>query len=181
MEEKKLNRFEVHPQRNLAPEEVERYWCLLHEHNLLAARLCTIDSPSVEDALGVIQRFPYQFYYVKVGGDITAEFMLEGFTGESAQIHFSMHPLNSTRISLLLAREVSDMILTTWKKLGSSQPYVRSLYGLTPSTNRPALFFIRRAGFLRKATLPYGIRDRGQVVDAVLTVKTDSEVGHGWN
>jgi len=173
-------KYEVHRQCELSPEEVTRYWSHIYECDLLSRRICHIINPTVEDALHLVQQYPYQFYYVKSGGEMVAEFMLEGFTGEAAQIHFSMNPQNPFIFSLQLAREVSNDVLTKWQKKGNKQPFLRSLYGMTPSSNRPALLFIRRAGFLRKAVLPYGIYDRGELADAVLTVKTREGVMYGW-
>lgn len=162
--------YEVYPHRHLPPDVVEAYWGALEEAGTLALRFCNMDNPTVKDAMAVTARFPQQFYYVHEDDKVVAEFMLENFTGKAAQIHFSMHPNNPLSKSLTLASEVSSAILDVWKNT-IGEPYLDTLYGLTPTTNRPACVFVLRTGFKKMGILPSGIIDRGVVTDAMMTIK----------
>lgn len=104
---------------------------------------------------------------------LTAEFALCNFTGKAAQVHFSMHPDNKPQYSLHLARVVTDKILNEWSEQGDPDaPFLYSIFGLTPVTNRPACAFVRRVGFKKVGTLPMGQRINGnEFVDAMITIK----------
>ena len=106
-------------------------------------------------------------------GELTAEFALCNFTGKAAQVHFSMHPDNKPHYCLHLARVITDQILNEWSEQGNPDaPFLYSLYGLTPVTNRPACAFVRRVGFKKVGTLPMGQRINGnEFVDAMITIK----------
>lgn len=110
--------------------------------------------------------------------EVIAEFTLEGFVGKAAMVHFSMHPGNTPQYSLKLAREVTDSILTTWSEPINGSPFLYTLYGLTPVTNRAACAFVQRVGFKKLGILPKGQMEDGEhYVDALITIKERKDGG----
>lgn len=159
---------------SLLPEDVvETYWQTLYMENTLRFRLCDTIDPTFEDVKDIIRRAHGQMYMVI---DITtkeavAEFMLENFTGRSAQVHFSMHPRNNFKDSIKIGNYANDTVLNEWIHPEYNGPYLESLFGLTPVTNRAACLFIRRCGYKKIGVLPKGIKDRGKIVDAMITIR----------
>lgn len=103
--------------------------------------------------------------------EIIGEFTLENFTGLAAQIHCCLHPERGASQNLRTACFAVNEVLQEWKN-GNGSPYVETLYGVTPITNRVSTLFNQKVGFRRIGILPKGITDHtGTVVDAVLTVK----------
>ena len=100
---------------------------------------------------------------------IMAEFTLENFIGRSAQIHFSMHPETTPHEAFMLGRTATDRVLHDWKLY--NQPYLDSLYGLTPTLNRPACAFVQRCGFKKLGVLRGAQHWRGEPCDAMITTK----------
>ena len=86
--------------------------------------------------------------------EVRADFSLEGFVGKAAMVHFSMHPDNPPQYSMKLAREVTDSVLQEWSEPESGSPFLYTLYGLTPVTNRAACVFVQRCGFKKIGILP---------------------------
>ena len=152
------------------------YWTALYEANLLRHRLCDTKNPTLKDVNDMLADptvLTFNVFDPERNG-LTAEFALTSFTGKAAQVHFSMHPDNKPQYSMMLAREVTDTILNDWREQGKPDtPFLYSLFGLTPVTNRPACAFVRRVGFKKVGTLPRGQRVNGsECVDAMITIKT---------
>ena len=156
------------------------YWKTLHDSNLLRLRLCDVEDPTVLTVAEMLYSTLGQtMFNVVVNSQIVAEFALTNFTGKSAMVHFSMHPENTPQQSLHYARAVTDDVLNVWhERENPSVPYLYSLYGLTPVTNRAACAFVQRVGFRKIGTLPKGQRVNGsEYVDAMITIKARKEDG----
>jgi hypothetical protein len=165
----------IRPLLYLDKTQVQLYWQTLYMHDTLRFRLCDVNKPTWSDVLEMIVRMGKNMYHVVVEDEIVCDFMLEGFTGKAAQVHFSMHPNNGFKHSLEIAEYVSDQILNHWKA-APDETYLDTLYGLTPITNRAACIFALKTGFKKIGILPCGIKDRGKIVDAMLSIK---ETRHG--
>jgi len=166
--------YGVQPALDLPQLWLYNYWKALLDADLLKYRLCDVKDPMVEDALAMLGRIGLlSFNVVDVErAAIVADFSLEGFVGKAAMVHFSMHPDNPPQYSMKLAREVTDDILNIWCESGSDSPFLYTLYGLTPVTNRAACAFVRRVGFRKIGTLPHGqMVDGREYVDAQITIK----------
>ena len=151
------------------------YWTALYDANLLRHRLCDTKKPTLKDVNDMLADPTVLTFNVfdPERNELTAEFALTSFTGKAAQVHFSMHPDNKPQYSMMLAREVTDKILNEWSEQEHPDaPFLYSLFGLTPVTNRPACAFVRRVGFKKVGTLPGGQRVNGsEFVDAMITIK----------
>ena len=158
-----------------APDNfVREYWEALMDTDRMKMRFCNVEKPTLTDVQQCHCDPRVQCFYTwdNERHRLTADFMLENFTGKSAQIHFSMHPDNSFKYSLALGRQITDQMIDDWRILGTDEFYLRSIYGLTPESNRAALLYNLRVGFKKVAVLPYGILDRGKLVNAVIVIKT---------
>lgn len=170
-----IHTFMVVPAKSIPPQKLFDYWNALYKKGTLKYRFSNITKPTPIKALNMMQDEMYQVYHVMDTntGLLIGEFALENFTGKAAQIHFSMHPNNETKVNLDMARTVADMILNEWKDLNdTSKPFLETLYGMTPVDNRVACLFVLRVGLKKVGILPNGITYLGQVTDAMLTVIT---------
>lgn len=146
------------------------YWNSIIDADLLKLRLCDVVNPTIADAYKAAIPGSYMVYD-KEEERIVAEFLLNGFIGKACQVHFSMRPSNSPQQSMKLAREITSSVLNEWKTV-DGEPYLMSLYGLTPVCNRAACAFVRRVGFKKIGILPGGQWTDGKAVDAMITLKT---------
>lgn len=154
-------KIKIVPLLSLPKDQVEYYWQSLYMEGTLEKRMCDLINPTWSDVKDMIVRMGRSMYMIQnQDNDLVAEFMLENFTGNAAQVHFSMAPKLSLGQMLQIGTEVSDLVTKGM-----------TLYGLTPVTNRPACLFVLKTGFKKLGILPEGIRDRGEVVDAMITVK----------
>lgn len=152
---------------SLPHDNVEFYWQTLYKEGYLDFRLCNVDNPTWEDVKEMIHRMgDTMFAVVNEKAEIQGEFMLENFTGLAAQIHFSIKPGQHVSSAVRLMRWASDEVL--------HHGFIKTLYGLTPVTNRAARIYNVRAGFKCIGTLPNGIKDRGKIVDGLIMVKEAS-------
>lgn len=168
---------EVRVQARCDPKDIETYWETLLEADTLKYRLCDIIKPSMYNVRLMTGRPFIQQYYIWDNATqprpmITGEFMLENFTGKAAQVHFSMHPGNAFRYSVETAKKFTDLVLNFWTlRRDPTKPFLKTMYGLTPVTNRVASFFNQRVGFKKIGIIPSGMKDRGKIVDGILTIK----------
>jgi hypothetical protein len=166
------------PLLQLPEPVVRKYWQDLEDSGGLKYRMCHINEPTWENVKQVIAATGNSMYHViSKHMDVVGEFTLENFIGKSAQVHFSMHPGNKTRFSLDLANSVADDILFQWKSSVDGGPYLYSMFGLTPVTNRAACIFVQRCGFKKVAILPGGALHEGKPVDAMVTIRKGIDNG----
>lgn len=167
--------YMVVPAISLSDAQKRVYWQSLSDADTLKYRWADMDNPTVNGVMDAHEGKHNFFVMDCEDGDIVAEFVLCNFLAKTAQVHFSMRPQNDARLSIFLADKVTDHILEDWKQTDDlEENFLRSIYGLTPTDNRVACIFIRKAGFKRVGTLPGGATYFGKNTDAVLTIKTRS-------
>lgn len=155
---------------------VVAYWSELYHADTLKYRFPEGASPGIEIPLSKLEDTTCLTYLVQgAGGSVIAEFTLENFTGKSAMIHFSTSPTLSPKVRLYLASMLAHEIVNTWRQ-PNGEPYLDSLYGMTPSDNRVACIFVQKAGFKKLGVLPSGSKYLGGVCDAMITVKTSERL-----
>lgn len=163
----------IRPLGVMSAQDIMDYWEALAQTDHLANRLCDVENPTVETALDMCMRFRSSMYYMlDEHHKVIGEFMLENFSGKSAQIHFSMRPDNDTRLSLTAARKVIDNLLNVWKVVNSDEPYLRTLFGLVPELNKRAVAFCSHTQLSIVHKIPFGSEYLGEICDAVLFMKT---------
>ena len=167
---------EAVPPYTLPVDAVESYWAALEDSGRLKYRLCDTKDPDFSDVLRMIKLNGPHLYFVEFPDvlPIAAEFMLNNFSGKAAQIHFSLHPQLPTRLGLPMVRHIVESIFDWQTQDG--KPYLDSLFGLTPVTNRAACIFVLKVGFKKRFVLPSGMWDRGEAVDAMVTTFTREDL-----
>lgn len=173
-----MDNLVILPAANAPYESVRAYWEALKEADTIKYRLCDIADPGY-DEVAIMYSNPALNCFVIIDTKtlfVKGEFMLENFTGRSAQVHFSMHPDNGFKESIAIGTWANDTALATWKH-PEGGPYVKSLFGLTPMSNRVACLFIQRCGYKKIGVLPSGITDRGEVVDAMISIRAGGDNG----
>ena len=165
----------VVPLISLPSQTIKDYFQALVDYDLLKERLCNIIDPSWSTVKILLERYGQQIYFVVDPAQdckILGEFLLESFIGKAAQIHFSVHPENNFSFSLEMCRYTMDRVLNKWSCRGNKdEPYLLTLYGLTPVTNRAACIFVLRAGMKKVGILPNSINYKGAVVDSMVTTR----------
>lgn len=167
------------PSSGLSDEALLQYWGELEAAGTLKFRWSNFKNPTAREILEYtkrpdIQRIYHSYNMVDVEtGVIVADFALENFTGRAAQVHFSMRPGNDSRTSLLMADQVTDMLIETWPDMENTfDTYLDTLYGLTPVNNRVACIFVQKAGFRKMGILPRGSSYLGEICDTLITTKS---------
>lgn len=164
--------YKIKPLLYFEIDKVEEYFQLLDVHDFLSSRFCDCKNPKWLDVLGIINaRKGLHMYGVEnTDGRIVGEFHLEQFTGLSAMMHFSMSPEVSFPEKIKIGRFVLDYLFSKWIDSKTGKPYLRSVFGLTPSDNRAALVLARKVGFKVLGVLPSGIISKGKPTDATISV-----------
>jgi hypothetical protein len=158
-----------------SPSKVAEYWNDLINADKLKYRMSDVVSPKMPEVMSMIRRSGDHMYMVsrEKKCTIVAEFMLEGFTGRSAQVHFSMHPDNSLPDNTTIVKSTLRSILSKWRHPDDrSQPYLDSLFGLTPVHNRRACIFVLRAGMKKMGTIKSACSYMGHICDGMLSTVT---------
>ena len=162
------------PLLSQAQDKVQYYFQQLYAADTLKYRFSDLDNPQWLDVLEVIQRMGQGMYLVlDCDSNLVAEFTLESFTGQSAQLHFCMHPDIDIQEKLVIARHTLEHILLHWINPSTRQPFLKSVYGLTPIPNRVACIFALKAGFKKLGILPGGCTYMGKTEDAMISVATN--------
>ncbi|RKZ80039.1 MAG: hypothetical protein DRQ35_03040 [Gammaproteobacteria bacterium] len=163
----------VVPSSSLEREQVQWYWNALAEADTLQYRWSDVVEPKADEVGALHYVTPNTYFVVDVATRLPiAEFALCNFTGKAAQVHFSMHPVNPTSVSLFLAEHTTNLILNNWAEVENlEKSYLDTLYGVTPKKNRVACLFIRKVGFTQLGVIPSGTMFKGEVDDALLTIK----------
>ena len=147
-------------------DKLQYYWQLLAMHDMLALRFPDIENPTWTDVQQVIGRNGQNMYYlVNSEGEILTEVTLDHTLGKTALLHFSISPLLHPHKKLLLGRFMPWQILTQWKD-SNGEPFVETLLGMTPVSNKAACRFVRKCGFTPIATVP---ADKDQLMLTYLT------------
>lgn len=159
---------------------VQYYWQTLAMHDTLKYRLSDVEDPTWSDVLGMIRNCGKHMYMVLDDEKVVGEFMLENFTGKSAQVHFSMHPENSFKYNLQICRYGLVQILSRWKSADDDQhPFLDSLFGLTPVNNRRACIFVLKAGFRKLGVIRAASSYCGHICDGMITTAIREDLEYG--
>ena len=165
---------DIVPLMSQKQDDVQYYFQQLYAADTLKYRFSDLDNPQWLDVLEIIQRMGQGMYLVRdCDRNLVAEFTLEGFTGQSAQLHFSMHPGINIREKLVIARHTLEHILLHWINPATTRPFLKSVYGLTPIPNRVACIFALKAGFKKLGILPGGCTYMGKTADAMISVASN--------
>lgn len=147
-------------------DKLQYYWQLLAMHDMLALRFPDIKEPTWTDVQQIIGRNGQNMYYlVNSEGEILTEVTLDHTLGKTALLHFSISPLLHPRKKLLLGRFMPWQILTQWTD-DNGAPYVETLLGMTPVSNKAACRFVKKCGFTPMAIVP---ADNDQLMLTYLT------------
>lgn len=148
----------------LKPDGVQEYFKVLLDADLLRHRLSDIQNPTVDQAILNVTKHTY----CVLEDGIIAEFALEGFTGRSAQCHFSMHPDNDAVKNKEISHFIHNEILNVWKR-DDGFPYLDSLYGIQSVKNRAGCLFALRMGFKKLGIIESACHSDGEVTDGMLS------------
>ncbi len=170
-----LPKYAAVPLLHLPVDQVQTYFQTLGVYDTLRYRFSDLDDPKWDDVIGIIQRVGKQMYMVLDQYQrVVAEFMLEGFTGQSAQIHFSFHPeLLTIQEKFEVGKYVLRTLFHDWTDPKTEKPFLQSVYGLTPLPNRVACIFALKAGFKKLGILPGGCKYLGGIEDAMISVASN--------
>ena len=135
-------------------DDLQYYWQSLYMHDMLRWRFPDIKEPTWTDVQQVIGRNGENMYYlVDSTGEILTEITLELTLGKMALLHFSIRPLLHPRQKLFLGKFIPWQVLTKWHD-DQGKPFVETLLGMTPRSNRAACMFVKKCGFTPIATVP---------------------------
>ena len=172
--------YGIFPTQSVPQHYLIDYWTKMYESGRLRYRLCDIRDPTLKDVHDMLanpQMLTFNVYEPE-RDELTGEIMLCNFTGKAAQLHYSTHPDNTPQHNQYLCRSVTDDILDRWTEAkGSDIPFLYSLYGLVPVTNRVACAYGHRMGFKKMGVLPFGQRMNGDdFVDAMVFIKISKRI-----
>jgi hypothetical protein len=157
-------------------KKIGKYFGDLVEADLLKYRIPEVKNPTVETAIKMIaNKRSHNFFMQDTNtGDFVGEFMTADFRGLAAAIHFSTHPSLWGRNSIAAAKAAIDWLFSLTSQKPYSRPYVKTLIGLTPVSNRLAVRFLKKVGFEIKTIIPdsYYLAYDNKYDDAVLSLKT---------
>jgi len=119
-----------------------------------------------------------ELFIAVMNGTTVGYAWLNLFFGGSAGVNFCLFPPVWGKQSLIIGKDFIREVFAMEDAVRGG-PWRHSLFGLTPSTNKLALRFLRRVGFKDQGVIPSGARVHGMLVDAVITTITRDEVLHG--
>jgi len=162
------------PAIGLSNKAIKSFWEALERADTLKYRWSDTPGITSQEAFSLSIEQTHMYHVIdSATGAIVAEFALDTFTGKAAQVHFSMHPDNDSALNWYLFDAVSDQILYYWKALENlDQPYLDTVFGLTPVANRAACLFVLKSKFKKIGVLPRGSHYLGSIVDSLVTAKT---------
>ncbi len=146
--------FILVPTAKIPKEVAMQYWLSLKMHDLLKYRLCEIHEPDWPDIISMYNQKGMAFFSVidKNTNRMVAECALEHFVGLSAMIHYSIHPEYHGKQAITLAKESIQQLFSFRRQ--DNSPWVSTLIGLTPESNRLAVRHIQKIGFKIQCTIP---------------------------
>lgn len=168
--------FIIIPSIGATDAQAWEYWSAIDIADLLADRFPDWDLPDFPEFFEAVQKYANMYYVLDCAfNTIVGEFMLDNIVGKAAQVHFSLHPANTMQFNVSLSKAVHNQLLFQWRDVRNLEDsFLRTLYGLTPVENRAACLFVLRTGMKKMGVLPSGAYYYGNVVDAMVTVKTSN-------
>ena len=163
--------FGILPFDYAATPIIYRYFRDLRKAGTLKYRFSDVEHPGLDTVREVISRMHQHMYLVmsRITNKPLGEFTLEGFTGRSAQAHFSTHPDADTNTRIDIGRYALSHTLTRRNK-ETKEFYLDSLYGLTPLKNRAACIYALKIGYKKQGILPSGMMYEGKPEDCQISV-----------
>jgi hypothetical protein len=151
------------------------YWNALLARRHARIRFCETqidglaDIYEVLDGSGILTFYAWDSAFER----ICVEATLCNFVGLAAQLHFSVHPDYMGKAALEICEETLQWMFSL-RRMDEDQPLIKSLYGLTPITNRLAIKFVLNNKFEKLGILPSSVFDhaKGQYVDAMISMRT---------
>lgn len=142
------NRYILVPFHKFRQESVMQYWNDLKACGRLKRRIPQVLNPNFQSVMKMYEDKNNLCFmmYDPVQNRLCAETMLNGFRGLCAEVHFSMHPDYSGEESVYIAKSGVEQLFQTMKDIKTGE-YLTTLYGLTPTSNRLAIKFIKKVGF----------------------------------
>jgi len=144
----------------------------------LKYRLCSTLAPGWKDVLQDHKDNGMHMYtiYDTQHREIVAEFELFNYNGDSCQTHFSTLPELGLKKIVEVCRFAAREILSKWKKKGLIEdvPYLHTLVGATPVSNRAACITVLKIGYKKLGVIPKSIdiARRGTTEDCMLSILT---------
>lgn len=175
------NELTILPPNWVLPPKVTEYWQSLIDDDLLKYRLADIKNPSQKDVDWLTSTYAGSMFYIIHEQRVCGEVTLEGFTGLAAKIHFSAAKGAKGDIAILGAKKALEFIFGLRRSQDRSVPWVHSVIGVTPESNKLAVRYMKRVGFTPLAVLPKALRlEYCDMIDnAVLSIK-ENPYGYGW-
>ena len=133
--------------------DVIQYWQDLLDRDVLKYRIPEVLHPTLSTVQDMLRRMHNScFVAVDENRKIVGECMLDNFQGLCAMVHFSIHPHCYGRKGVQIAVESSKQLFKL-RRDNSKIPYVQTLLGVTPVSNKLATRFIQKVGFKKVHTL----------------------------
>ena len=145
--------WKIIPLMECNPHLVQAYFQHLAIFNTLQKRFPEIKDVAFSQVCKVLLANKEQVYFVTKDDRIICEFTLENFQGMAAQVHFSWRP--ETTFSTIVDRSkwVVDQIFNVWKR-DNGLPFLKTLIGVTPISNRAACLTVLRIGYVKLGVIP---------------------------
>ena len=160
------------PIYSVEPEKVEEYWRDVKDNGLLKYRLPDVLNPTVKSAMDMVVRM-YRSCFAVLSSEkkMVGECTLENFQGQCAMVHFSMHPSQRGK-AVQVAKEAAEQLFLLKRSTDPDVPYVSSLIGLTPVSNKLAVRFIKAVGYKPIAVLKkaYWLSYKNAFDDGLMTI-----------
>lgn len=163
-------RYTIMNQAVIPSQLVSDYWMAMIKADRIFDRFHPQVSKNLDDFTNfIVGQTPVEFYVMdSVTNMLVCEFAFPCQFGECVTVDFSMHPKNTPHQSLHIARAVTTDVIDTWGNISS-------ILGLTPVQNERAVKFIQRCGFKPIKVIPKAGHYRGELCDALLTIKSKEE------
>jgi len=161
------------------PEKVREYWEDVKAKDLLKYRIPETLNPTVNDAMEMVVRMRQStFAVLDSTGRMIGECMLENFQGLCAMSHFSVRPEAQGSTAVAMAKSTISQLFSLKRSTDKTLPYIESLLGLTPLSNKLALRFARNIGYRKLCVIPnsYWLAYKQKFEDAQLSIL---EAPHG--
>lgn len=173
--------YQVMPTKGFTDRQLLDYWESLDRAGLVRYRLNDVSDPSAYDGM-MYQRMSEQAWNKTIcmvvvetsTSKIVAEVAVTDVTGKAGQFHFSVLDTNPPQLNKYLGKAVTSLVLDHLKNT-HGEPYLDTLYGLTPVKNRTACFLVLQSGFKKLGILPSGCTYNNEISDAMVTVKVRTE------
>lgn len=167
------DRYLIIPYSSVDKSLVVNYWSHLADNDLIKFRLGDISNPGAKDVQAMILRNTRNMYYIADASDATlvAEFTVVLLSGQMGAMHFSANPKVTFQEAIAIGKWATDRVLKYWKY--DDEPYLTSIIGIIPKSNKKANTYIRRVGFKRVTEVPNGCKYLGELDTAVINIKSN--------